>query len=133
MEAEFNLRKWRTNSIKLRGLIEKDDLVTESNGKLLGIRWNEDEYTIKLGVKGNFETADGLEPTKRNVLNTIASMFDPPGYLQPIVIMLKILFQEIFLTKLNWDDRLDPKLEEKWAKVVKSLRSASDMLMKRCY
>ena len=76
MEAQF-VRKWLTNSAELRKLIEEVDLAKENNAKVLGIRWNEIEDTPQLGVKEVFEKADKLEPMKRNVLKTVAPIFDP--------------------------------------------------------
>ena len=69
--------------------------------------------TIQLGVKKIFKDAEKLEPTKRNVLKTIASIFDPAGYLQPIVVMLKLLFQEVGLTKMKSDEFLGKRLRWK--------------------
>ena len=37
-------------------------------------------------------------------MSVIASVYDPVAYLQPIVIKLKILFQKICKSKLEWDD-----------------------------
>ena len=72
-------------------------------------------------------------PTKRNVQKAIASVFDPAGYLQPVVIMLKLLFQEICAAKVKWDTRLNVTLEEKWLKAVKCLKGYADMVIDRCY
>ena len=41
------------------------------------------------------ETYKILDITKRNVLKILAMFYDPIGLLQPILINLKILFQEI--------------------------------------
>ena len=44
--------------------------------------------------------------TKRKVLSDIAKIFDPLGLLSCVVIVLKICMQEIWMTKLAWDDIL---------------------------
>ena len=105
-EAQFNVRKWRTNNEELRAIINKKEKINNNinnnntsrkNEKVLGIAWNEDNDTLILGVNELFESVINIEPTKRNILRVIASVYDPMGYIQPIIIKLKILFQEICL------------------------------------
>ena len=86
-----------------------------------------------LGVQEVFEKADKLEPTKRNGLKPVASIFDPAGYLLPIVLILKLLFKEICLTNVKWDSRIEVKLQAKWLQVVKSLQNYADLVIKRCH
>ena len=55
-----------------------------------------------------------LTPTKRNVLKILSSFYDPMGLIQPIIIGLKILMQNICKEKLDRDDMLSQKLLEDW-------------------
>ena len=56
-----------------------------------------------------------VKPTKRNILAIISSIYDPVGYLQPITVQLKILFQEICKVKVEWDDVVVKKVApENW-------------------
>ena len=41
--------------------------------------------------------------TKRYLLKTIASVYDPLGILSPAVVNLELFFQEICNLKLDWD------------------------------
>ena len=132
MEAGFNIRKWHTHDGELKKLMEEEDLA-KGEVKVLGIRWNEEEDTLQLGIKEIFEKAESLVPTKRNVLKTIASIFDPAGFLQSVVVMLKLLFQEICITKVDWDIRLEDELAEKWGRAVKNLKNYADLIITRCY
>ena len=54
---------------------------------------------ISLKISEIFKEAANIVPTKRNILSIIARVYDPTGYLQPLVIMLKIIFQEIMQVK----------------------------------
>ena len=94
-------------------LINRDELISnkintkESNNeklKVLAIIWEPIKDNLNLGVCHIFEKAAILAPTKRNVLKSIASIYDPICFLQNIVINLKILFQEICLSLVEWDD-----------------------------
>ncbi|XP_075162759.1 uncharacterized protein LOC142235390 [Haematobia irritans] len=45
--------------------------------------------------------------TKRKVLSTVAQLFDPAGWIAPVVIRSKILMQQLWLEGLDWDDVLN--------------------------
>ena len=66
------------------------------------------------------------------MLSIIARVYDPIGYLQPLVIMLNILFQEIFKLNIKWDDNIG-ELDDKWNEIVKSLASSKIIYLKPSY
>ena len=80
------LKKWRTNSAELRNMIPNEDLLNEESANVLRIEWNHTDDTMQLGVREVFKTADKIEPTKRNILKIIAAVYDPVGFLAPILI-----------------------------------------------
>ena len=75
-----------------------------------------------MGVKEVSDLAKDLKPTKRNVLKVIASIYDPVGFLAPVLVDLKLLFQDICLSDVDWDGRLKGKIEARWLKIVKKMR-----------
>ena len=54
------------------------------------------------------------------------------GYLQPVVIKLKLLFQEICSANIDWDGHIGD-LESKWISIVNSLKMFAVMKIPRCY
>ena len=96
-EANFQLRKWRTNSPELRNTFMKNEGVSDDNlgGKILGIRWNEAEDTLCINLDEFIPSDITIKVTKRNILSVIAGFFDPIGLIQPIAIQMKIIFQEV--------------------------------------
>ena len=125
-EANFQLRKWRTNSPELRNTFMKNEGVSDDNlgGKILGIRWNEAEFipsdiTIKV--------------TRRNILSVIAGFFDPIGLIQPILIQMKIIFQEVCLLRQEWDAEIPSHLKDKWLSVVEAVRRIQILKVPRMY
>ena len=51
----------------------------------------------------------------------LASLFDPLGHLQLLIIQLKTLFQELCRLKLKWDDVIPDDLKQEWENALKSL------------
>ena len=54
------------------------------------------------------------------------------GYLQPVTIQLKILFQEICKLKVDGDDIIEDTLP-KWNSICKYLNSLQEIIINRCY
>lgn len=71
--------------------------------KSLGVPWNavKDTFRIKVSVATVSEVA-----TKQQSLFEAAKMFDPLRLLSPITMSIKIIFQEIWMNGIAWDDRL---------------------------
>ena len=146
LEANFNVRKWQTNDeedqCKLINLYEKNEGVNSAvemnnvnsinNDKVLGLYWNHKKDIISLKINKVVKKVINIIPTKRNILSVIASVYDPVGYLQPIVFKLKILFQKLCKSKLEWDDDIGI-LVNKWKEIVTSLTSSETVSFNRCF
>lgn len=80
--VKFHFRKWRTNDPMLRVLIADENLNCE-NQKILGVKWNdrEDTFVFDLDeiITSTIDTQQIL--TKRSMLQTLSSFFDPLGLL----------------------------------------------------
>ena len=63
-------------------------------------------------------------------MSVIASVYDPVAYLQPIVIKLKILFQKICKSKLEWDDDTGILVMKE---IVTSLTSSETVSFNHCF
>ena len=54
--------------------------------------------------------------TKRQVLTTLAFIYDPFGMLTPVTINMKIFMQNLWEKGLDLDDKFDDKDKETWKK-----------------
>ena len=99
---------------------------------MLGVKWNCKSDTFHLDLVHIAERVEGLEPTKRNVLSLLASLFDPLGLISPVTVSMKILFQEICSSRFDWDETLTDDIKRKWAKWVENLSQAREIEVNRC-
>lgn len=126
-EPGFRLRKWASNRPEvLEGIPEEDregggslELNKDPIVKTLGIRWDckSDEFLYKLTLP----EAKDLQYTKREILSEISKLFDPLGWLAPIIITAKIFMQDLWKLSIDWDEKIPTELENKYREFRSSL------------
>jgi hypothetical protein len=156
--ASFNFRKFTTNSPSLQERIDEAEgiVVTEPNDpqvtdsyakhtlgatqqlqrgeqKTLGVRWDVSSDQLLLDFADITRLAANLEPTKRNVVSLVGRFYVPLGFIAPVTIRFKILFQELCKSKVDWDQPLSGKLLDKWSSLIADLQRGQLMSIPRCY
>ena len=131
--AGISLDKWSANHPQLlppqvqqspNKQIDEDSTV-----KTLGVYWNpaQDHFS--------FNTTDITElaaaSTKRTILSNIARLFDPLGWISPITVTAKILMQDLWIQKCDWDTPLPTDLRERWYAYCKSLSDLPSLAIDR--
>ncbi|XP_075158129.1 uncharacterized protein LOC142231406 [Haematobia irritans] len=121
--AGFPLKKIIANDPQLLAHIPSQDLYDSeflrfhesSSTKTLGIKWNalSDSFTYSINPIQFEQTM-----TKRMVLSSIAQLFDPAGWIAPVIIRAKILMQQLWLEGIGWDDNLGPESQATWNRLV---------------
>ena len=102
------------------------------NGKVVGIKWDDDNDKLIFRLNEIFKDALNIQPTKRNILSVMSTIYNPVGYLQPVTIQLKNLFQEICKLKVDWDDVIE-EIFPKWNSICTYLNSLQEIVINRCY
>ncbi|XP_011859361.1 PREDICTED: uncharacterized protein LOC105556858 [Vollenhovia emeryi] len=134
MAGGFPLRKWAANSPRiLRGIPEEHLLphaphLWENNcHSTLGLLWypTEDHFTF------NIRPQHASEYTKRRVLSETARLFDPLGWLTPVVIRAKILIQSAWLKQLDWDTPLPSADTQSWKHLLAELPKLGEIRVNR--
>lgn len=116
----FSVGKYLSNSEKvLEALGAKKSTETKQLAedpihnleRVLGMFWNTTTdcfmFTLKYTKINKEVIAGNRYPTKREVLQTLMSIFDPLGLLQHFLVRLKILLQKIWRSKMHWDEELN--------------------------
>ncbi|GBN39030.1 hypothetical protein AVEN_58548-1 [Araneus ventricosus] len=86
---------------------------------------NEDQFIFKVSVK------EQIVYTKRDVLSTIAKLFDPLGLLGPVICKAKIFLQRLWLEKVNWDYPLPEQFASDWSRFVCNLKEIEKIKIDR--
>ncbi|XP_058810992.1 uncharacterized protein LOC131675876 [Topomyia yanbarensis] len=138
----FEIRNWVSNSSRVlealrEGITEQKSLqlgsetVTE---KVLGMYWctTTDTFTYRLSARHDPELLTGLRPpTKREALRTLMMVYDPLGLIGHVLMYLKTLLQEVWRSRIDWDDRINEDLYQKWLTWLKVLPSVENIQIPR--
>lgn len=132
----FKLQKWNSNSEELLNMMQCDlknstkglEFKLDSVIKLLGLRWNrcsdQFQYTVQLPA---LETP----VTKRRVISDIARLFDPLGWIAPVITSAKIFIQRIWLSGVDWDDEIPSDVLKEWIIYRSNLFKLTDFRLPR--
>ena len=121
LESEgMELRKWRSNG-------EINDPTQPVDGKVLGTTWQSQNDTISFPVKAE----SPRNWTKRTLLQSVATLFDPLGLIMPYVIAGKIMIQELWKKGLEWDEPIDDSLERQVAQWWGEVQELESLLFPR--
>ena len=106
--------------------------------KILGMWWNTNLDCFTFSLKYTFIAKEILEgkkmPTKRELLRTLMSIFDPLGLLSNFLIQLKILLQDVWRAELNWDEQISESgLVSKWKQWLEYLPMVENVQVPRLY
>ena len=94
----------------------------KSEQKILGVKWNFVEGKLVFDLSSVARLASECLPTKSNIAAVAATFYDTIGFISPVVVQFKLLFQELCENKADWDDTLEGPLRGKWDELVASLQ-----------
>ena len=109
-EAGMKMHKFNSNHEGVRNTLGVED---KDETKVLGIVWNIKEDTLAINVdRISAEMSNSL--TKRELLKVVGQVYDPVGWVEPFILLPKLLFQEVSGKNLKWDDKLPEGVMERW-------------------
>ena len=118
-KAGFTIKKWRSSSPSVLFSIpptfleplptqELIDSHSASYPKALGLIWDsrKDEMSTQVELPVTYSS------TKRGVVSDIARTFDILGWISPVILVMKLLYRELWLRKLDWDREVPEDLRQ---------------------
>ncbi|XP_061757052.1 uncharacterized protein LOC133553168 [Nerophis ophidion] len=96
--------------------------------RALGVQWciEADEFQFRVKVKDN-------PLTRRGVLSTVASVYDPLGFVAPFILIGKQILQTLCKDKVNWDDDLPDHILPRWEAWLRDLPKLAALKIPRSY
>lgn len=135
----LRLHKFVCNNAKVLESIAPSERATEvkaldlafsdsSLERALGIHWHieSDSFRFHARLKDQPET-------RRGILSTVASLYDPLGLIAPFLLTGKRVLQEMCRHGTGWDDPLISKLQPVWRSWKSDLANLDKITIPRCY
>ena len=133
----FRLTKWISNDRNLIASVpmterapsvvnlDLDDLPTEQT---LGVQWDMETDSFSFRIL-NQEKA----PTHRGILSVVSSMYDPLGFVAPVILHAKSLLQSLCNQKYGWDEEISEEDYVTWQGWLRELNSLRTLSVPRCF
>ena len=134
----FTLTKWMSNSRKVLTSIPAEHRATEVRDldlrhdtlpveRTLGVQWDTEADTFTYKIK--LQDKPG---TRRGILSIVNSIYDPLGFLAPVILPAKLLLKDLCNEHLGWDENIDGKHAEVWSRWLEDVTYLSNLHVSRC-
>nr|XP_054587464.1 uncharacterized protein LOC129152993 [Nothobranchius furzeri] len=136
--GKLRLHKFVSNSEQVLASIPEEERATTKTQDMslslphieraLGVEWcvSSDTFKFRVQVKAN-------PLTRRGVLSTVASIYDPLGFIAPFVLLGKQVLKQMCKDKVDWDEEIPDYLRPQWESWITDLPELADVQIKRCY
>lgn len=130
----FELRKWASNCSELLDTVPAADrqmpLVFDKDEphflKVLGLQWHPYSDTFSYECKPLERSC-----TKRTILSDIGRIFDPLGFLSPVLLLAKHIMQRLWCSHVDWDEKPPENIFSAWNKLKTELPELSRVSLSR--
>ena len=128
-KISMNIRDWKSNDTEVDNSIPDSDEMKGTVIKVLGLIWNTENDNLSISTAKFMKMSPST--TKRQVLTTIASLFDPLGYLSPATMKMRLFLEKLWNKGIDWDDDIEQSDIEVWRKMLDDLKGLSEVSVPR--
>ncbi|KAL9970517.1 hypothetical protein ACROYT_G022904 [Oculina patagonica] len=96
--------------------------------RALGVMWCVENDSFQFRIE-----LDGRPFTRRGILSTVSSIYDPNGYVSRVTLKGKQILQQMWRDKLDWDSPIPASLRPKWEMWLKDVVNLEKLEIQRCF
>ncbi len=96
--------------------------------RALGVQWCVETDTFQLRI-----TVQDTPLTRRSILSTVSSVYDPLGFVSPVLLVAKQILQELCKDGVDWDDPISEQIRVRWEKWRRELFLLNDVTVRRSF
>ena len=137
-DGGLRLHKFASNSKDVLANIPREDLAKGLTDidifceslpveRTLGVLWNIESDCFQFRV-----TLSDKPLTRRGLLSTVSSIYDPLGFISPLVLLGKQILQQMCSESLGWDDPISDSIRIRWESWRQSLFGLESIKINRC-
>lgn len=134
----FCLTKWVSNSKTVLLSIPDNERAPEVKDldlrhdtlpveRALGVQWctETDRFNFQINMQNK-------PVTRRGILSTVSAVFDPLGFLAPLILAAKLILRDLCKKKHSWDEEIEGKHAKRWHEWLADLESLAEFIIPRC-
>ena len=137
-EGGLRLHKFCSNSKEVLKQIPTEDRANDvanidllvdklPSTKTLGVQWCIESDTFQFRIVLNNKPL-----TRRGVLSVLSSVYDPLGFISPVILIGKRILQECCSDGHEWDDPLPDNIVQRWDHWRKDIQNLATLNIPRC-
>ena len=134
----FKLTKWLSNDrmvlksipdIEVAAGVQQINMDMEElpAERALGVQWDVESDTFGYQI-----TVRDKPLTRRGILSTVSSVYDPLGFVSPFTFTAKKMIQELCRRSVGWDEDLPEDILMSWISWVHELPKLNQVTLSRC-
>ncbi|GIY41731.1 reverse transcriptase [Caerostris extrusa] len=121
-DAKMELRMWTFGPEQELSLQNVEPI-----SPVLGLQWDHIEDSLFIP----FKSEPIADLSKRKLLSIVHSVFDPLGFVVPVMVPAKLILQEAWATEANWDLPLPDELQSRFSAWYHGLSCISQLKFER--
>lgn len=127
--AGMQFHKWRESGVALNSdTQDKGIALCAKNPTVLGLQWAPESDVLLFRRPEVGEVVS----SKRRFLSLLSSIFDPLGFISPVLVTGKILLQAMWRLNLGWNQELPAQLLTPVSNWIAGLQSIEELAFPRC-
>ncbi|XP_077282820.1 uncharacterized protein LOC143908865 [Temnothorax americanus] len=130
----FELSKWASNCPELLKDVQDQshepvEICSDENSRILGMQWDHtrDTFQVSHNIQESHRTI-----SKRTILSGAARLFDPLGLLGPVIVIAKLILQDLWKSGSYWDESVPQDVHARWSRLEEQLSALKQVQVPRC-
>lgn len=134
----FHLTKWMSNRRVVLASIPETERAKEVKDldlshdalpeeRVLGVTWCSESDAFKIRIN-----AKPTPQTRRGILSFVSAIYDPLGFLSPVILPAKMILQKLCSLKVTWDEDIPAELAQRILLWLSDLTKLHGFTVRRC-
>ena len=135
----FHLHKFTSNNSEVLNSISPEDRAADKRNpslvsndpaieRALGVHWCIESDTLQFRIELKDKPL-----SRRGILSTVSSIYDPLGLVAPVILQGKRILQELCRDGVDWDDKVPEDIRPRWERWRSELPALEKLKVPRCH
>ncbi|XP_011699835.1 PREDICTED: uncharacterized protein LOC105457083 [Wasmannia auropunctata] len=96
------------------------------------LKWLAEQHVNEFPPDPHAADENRAATSKRVILSEVSRLFDPLGLLGPVIVLAKLILQELWQLGIHWDESVPQDLHSRWSRLRSGLADINQLSVPRC-